>query len=328
MREQSKIPPIGDFHLYTHAGCMDGSASAILFRHAGGKKENTHWVPAGRADDVLSKSTAINDSNIPILLVDISPSTVEFARFLVARGNVWIIDHHKTATFLNGMHPNFFVDEANEACGCENFRRFLVACDIGPRFNGVMNVVPGFNDDHYKRFTRIIDDHDRWQLKIPFSIELPKFFAFVGQKDFVERMMNLQERFAIEKDSYWTPFEADLMAIIRRVQESKYRSAFEKMQVVPRRFLGKDVTAAYLISDEVNNSEMLNLYLTEHPEVDVAIQISFGLQKVSMRSNGQIDVAELCKQYGGGGHKSAAGHPLPKGMIAEIIGGVHGVAGR
>ena len=326
---KDNIPPMGDFHLYTHAGCMDGSASAILFRHAGGKKQNVHWIPAGRAEEEMKRSGPINDPNTPILMVDISPGSDDFARFLVARGNVWIIDHHISAKYLNGMHPNFFVDEANIACGCENFRQWLVENKIMPidgwtRIDTDNEPAEGFNAQCFVRFTRLVDDHDRWQLKIPFSIEMPKFFSFVGQKDFVERMMNVRERFAFEKNSYWSSFESDLMQLLKRIQESRYRSAFDKMQLMQRSFLGKQVMAAYIISDEVNNSEMLNLYLTEHPEVDVAIQISFGLQKVAMRSIDKVDVSEVCKKYGGGGHKNAAGHPLPKGMIHEIIGSTHG----
>lgn len=303
------------FHLYTHAGCMDGSTAAILFRHCGGEKNNVHWVPAGRVDEVLRESAAINDDpNTPILLVDISPSTPEFARFLVARGNVWIIDHHKSAVYLNGMHPNFIVDVNNEACGSENFRRWLVA-------QGYERM----DQPDFKRLCRLVDDHDRWQLKIPFSMEMPKFFSFVGQKDFVERFMNVPERFQAELPSYWTPFEEDLMKLLRRIQESRYRASFEKMQVQERVMNGKKVMAAYIISDEVNNSEMLNIYLNEHPDIDVAVQISFGLQKVALRSNDRVDVAEFAKRFGGGGHKNAAGHPLPKGMIAEIVGNMHGV---
>jgi oligoribonuclease NrnB/cAMP/cGMP phosphodiesterase (DHH superfamily) len=300
------------FHLYTHAGCMDGSASAILFMWAGGKRANVHWINAGMVDELMQRSSAVFDPEIPILLVDISPS-VDFARFLVARGNVWIIDHHKTAEPLSGMSPNFVVDVENTACGCENFRRWLVSKGY-----------PEMADGCYQRFTRIIDDHDRWQGKIPFALELAKFLAFVGQKDFVDRMMNVPERFSSEREDYWTDFERDMMRLVARIQERKFRATFEKMQVQTRVMLGRQVTAAYVISDEVNNSEMLNLYLKEHPEVDVAIQISFGLQKVSLRSIDKVDVAEVAKQFGGGGHRNAAGHPLPKGMIAEIIDEVHG----
>lgn len=325
----SNLPNMEDFHLYTHSGCMDGSASAILFRHAGGKKQNIHWIPAGRAEEEMKRSAAINDPNIPILMVDISPGSEDFARFLVARGNVWIIDHHISAKYLNGMHPNFFVDEENKACGCENFRQWLVNNKIMP-IDGWTSIDPdnepaeGFNAECFVNFTTIIDDHDRWQLKIPFSIELPKFFSFVGQKDFCERFMNVRERFRYKKDSYWTSFEEDLMNLLRRIQESRYRAAFEKMQVMRRMFFGKEYNAAYIISDETNNSEMLNLYLKEHPEVDVAIQISFGLQKVALRSIDKIDCSKLAQQFGGGGHKNAAGHPLPKGLIMEIIGDMHG----
>ena len=39
--------------------------------------------------------------------------------------------------------------------------------------------------------------------------------------------------------------------------------------------------------------------------------------KVSMRSKGEVDVAELTKSFGGGGHRNAAGCSL-KGSLEEV----------
>jgi phosphoesterase RecJ-like protein len=46
-------------------------------------------------------------------------------------------------------------------------------------------------------------------------------------------------------------------------------------------------------------------------------EISNGEFKVSARSNGFIDVSQICVKYGGGGHKRAAGCII-KGDIYEI----------
>lgn len=299
-------------HLFTHAGCMDGSASAILFIHAGGKKENVHWVPAGNVERVMADfEYLISETSDIILLVDIAPTDMVFARRLAERGEVFIIDHHASNLQLNGMDPNFFVDPTNSACGSENFRKWLV--NHGHRM---------FDMHYFKRFCAIIDDHDRWLKKIPFSMEMPKFFSFVGQPDFVDRLMNVKERFNYDKRSYWTPFEEDLLKLVRRTQTDKYESLYDKFQVANRNFNGREIRVAYIICDEINNSELLSTYLDRNPHVDVACQVSYGLQKVSMRSN-RVDVGAWCKQYGGGGHASAAGHPLPAGQIKSIIGSMH-----
>ena len=46
-------------------------------------------------------------------------------------------------------------------------------------------------------------------------------------------------------------------------------------------------------------------------------QIANGRIKVSFRSMGDVDVAELAHQFGGGGHKRAAGASLD-GSIADV----------
>jgi oligoribonuclease NrnB/cAMP/cGMP phosphodiesterase (DHH superfamily) len=298
-------------HLFTHAGCLDGSASAILFMHAGGFEDNIHYVPAGRVDEYLRDNWRDEWDHAPLLFVDIAPEQDVTVDYLTSRDDVIVIDHHKSNESLSGKH-GCYIDTENKACGCENFRKWLA-----------QNVSQAFNEEHYTRFTKIIDDHDRWQLKIPFSIELPKFFAFVGQKDFVKRMFNIKDRFGTEKHSYWTPFEMDLMNIIRENQKRAYRSTLNKVQVHEREWEGRTIKVGYVITDEVNNSELLNMYLNEHPEVDIACQISFGLQKVSVRSKGTVDLSKWCKQYNGGGHPNAAGHPLPEGLIKSIIDGMH-----
>ena len=49
------------------------------------------------------------------------------------------------------------------------------------------------------------------------------------------------------------------------------------------------------------------------PGVEVALllrEVSADSTKVSLRSNGQVNVAEVCGAFGGGGHKMAAGAVL------------------
>lgn len=297
-------------HLFTHAGCMDGSACAILFKHAGGKKENIHYVPAGRVDSFLADQWDKRYDLAPLLFVDIAPTDPESVDYLSHRNDVVVIDHHKSSEWLSGKH-GFLIDVENSACGCELFRRWLVR-----------HHMDRFETAPFKRFTGIVDDHDRWVRKVPFAMELPKFLSFVGQKDFVERFGDVEYRFGEAKESYWTPFEADLMRLVSRRQETAFRATLNKVQVRTIRWKGADVRVGYVISDEVNNSEMLNMYLSEHPEIDVACQISFGLQKVSFRSN-RIDLSEFTRQFGGGGHAAAAGHPLPDGLITQIIDRMH-----
>lgn len=299
-------------HLFTHAGCMDGSAAAILFKKIGGRIENIHYVNAGRVEHALEDFQHVRDYNVPMFLVDICPQDKKWVEYLEYRPNVWVFDHHSTAEpFAGKMH--FHIAVGNTACGSEFFRQWLVK-------DGFTEL----NSEAYRRFCGIIDDHDRWLKNIPFSTQLPVLFAFTGQKFFVAKFSNVEERFKEEKDHYWDTNELWLYNMLLEQQDRLFKNVLTKFQVLKRNIDGQDYTMGYIINSEVNNSELLNQYLLQHPEVDAACQINFDLQKVSFRSrkNG-FDVAKLAKAHGGGGHVTASGHPLPRGLIESIIEEMH-----
>lgn len=303
---------LANFSLFTHSGCMDGSAAAILFVAAGGKSENVRFVPAGEVDEVLSESSVIRNPNRQILLVDIAPRSDETVHFLDGRGGCVVIDHHSTSSRLSG-HPGYLIDVHNSACGCENFRRWLVRCGM-----------ERFDEHPWRRFTQIIDDHDRWVLREPMAIEMPRFFAFAGQQEFVRMFSNVEERFVGQRERYWTQEEEALLQMIQRSQERRFRKLSEQFIVTTLEFEGKMLRVAYIISGEVNCSELLNDYLSSHIGVDVACQISIDGNRVSLRSRaGEVDVAKLASRFGGGGHPAASGHPLPKGLVDLIIKETH-----
>lgn len=304
-------------HLFTHAGCMDGSGAAILFRHAGGDPKNVHWIKAGHVEEALDEPV-FKDSRVPILFVDIAPGTGNGAAALSQRGNFQVIDHHASAEFLAGC-PGFLISQGNTACGTEMFRRWLFA-------NGVEEL----GRAPYRRFAAVIDDHDRWIMQQPMSIEIPRLFALIGQKEFVERFMDVEGRFAQERDRYWTPAEAEMLELIGKAQADRFKHLCENKFVRRTARLGdREISAAYIVSDEVNCSELLNQYLDLHPEVDMAVQINVGSGKVSLRSKGKADCMEFAQSVKGipgkgGGHAGAAGHSLPEGLIDLIIRSVHG----
>lgn len=292
---------------------MDGSGAAIMFMHAGGKRENIHWVNPGEVDEELADSPAVQDFTKQILLVDVCPSNPDTIDFLEQRGNFTVLDHHLTAEKWADK-PGFIISVGNLACGTEMFRRWLS--------HGGMEK---FDHFPYRKLAELIDDHDRWVLKTKFSIEMPRFFAFAGQQEFTERFYDVYKRFDTERESYWTDSEVDTMKIIQNAQDRRWRRVMQRFQVRPVLFDGEVKMVAYVISGEVNCSELLNKYLKDHPEVDAAVQLNFDTNKVSIRSVGdKFHSADFCGMFAGGGHKNAAGHPIPEGMVEDIIRRLHG----
>jgi oligoribonuclease NrnB/cAMP/cGMP phosphodiesterase (DHH superfamily) len=293
---------------------MDGSAAAILFAAAGGRKENIQFVSPDRVDETIADSKAAKDPNKQILLVDVAPGSDDTVLYLKDRGNAVVIDHHASAKRWKGQ-PGFFIDADNCACGCENFRQWLVK-------NGMSK----FDAPTWRRFTEIIDDHDRWILKEPMSLQMPQLFSMVGQQEFVERFSDVEQRFQGHKQFYWTATEAEMLKLIKAHQDRRWLRAIDSVLTKPVEFEGKTYTMGYIISGEINNSEFLHLILDKRPDLDCITQINFDLNKVSLRSNERLDITRFVKQFGGGGHRNAGGHPIPDGMSRQIIEATHGKA--
>jgi len=293
---------------------MDGSGASILFEHAGGLKKNIHWVSAGTVEHAITDSSVMANPTIPVLLVDIAPLTEEGMQFLHDRGNYRILDHHKSAERFAGR-PDCTISVGNKACGTEMFRQYLVA-------GGMVK----FDSWPFKRFAALVDDNDRWQLQLPMSIEMTRLFAFIGQKKFVQWFMDIEKRFQFEKDYYWYPEEQKLLDVLSESQEMRFKYLIENKF---KKFMScdgdkkRDVMVGYIISAEVNCSELLSKYLSTHNDIDIAMQINLDLGKVSVRSNGRVDLSKYAKMFGGGGHENSAGYPIPSRVYEDIVSGIH-----
>jgi len=305
-----------NFHLITHAGCMDGSAAAILFVAAGGRKENMRFVSPDHVDDAIAESKAAKDPNKQLLMVDVCPSSDDTVIYLKDRGNSIVIDHHASAKRFKDQ-PGFHIDAENKACGCENFRLWLVK-------HGLVR----FDQFPWRRFTQIIDDHDRWLMNEPMSLQMPQLFSMVGQQEFVERFSDVEQRFVGQKESYWSPVEAEMLKLIKTHQDRRWLRAVDSVLTKPVEFEGKVYAMGYIVSGEINNSEFLHLILEKRPDLDCITQINFDLNKVSLRSNERLDITRFVKQFGGGGHRNAGGHPIPDGLSRQIVEATHGKTDR
>ena len=65
-------------------------------------------------------------------------------------------------------------------------------------------------------------------------------------------------------------------------------------------------------------SELGNRLCELHPELDVIAMI--GQKAISYRTiKDNVDVSEIAKRYGGGGHKPAAGSPVKKSQLRKVM---------
>ena len=62
-----------------------------------------------------------------------------------------------------------------------------------------------------------------------------------------------------------------------------------------------------VVNSPIWNSEIGHILADKLPPIGIIWFQRNGRICVSLRSNGKVDVSELAKRYGGGGHKAAAG---------------------
>lgn len=124
----------------------------------------------------------------------------------------------------------------------------------------------------------------------------------------------------------------------RIVDDTFYTKTFEQNQILgrallrSRRFLEDRVVATVITRSDMEEFQVLprhldgivnQLRITRGVEAAVFLyENEDGAYKVSTRSNGLVDVAELAMKFGGGGHARAAGFSMegdPESILAAIL---------
>jgi oligoribonuclease NrnB/cAMP/cGMP phosphodiesterase (DHH superfamily) len=285
--------------VFYHSNCMDGFGAAYVM----------HW-PEPRAkfrafnygeietiDDILAITGPLAGERIYIL--DFSfPREVMDALFEQAERVVWL-DHHKTAFEMWGApegghsHHNYMgrhhIVLNNNASGA------MLTWDY---------VYP---NNEPPRYIRAIDDRDRWQFKLEGSREFHAAMSLVP-KTFVDWDVTLGRGFET------LVAEGEL---VLRVYENQVKDAMRNAQSCTLRLPGE--YAVGLASQSATHSSEIGHQLAEKSG-------TYGLvwwydhkneeAVCSLRSVGDYDVSALAKQYGGGGHKNAAGFRIG---VAELF---------
>jgi oligoribonuclease NrnB/cAMP/cGMP phosphodiesterase (DHH superfamily) len=290
---------------------MDGSACSIVFQKFGGSPADVKYVTAGSVERFLKKDPVIQSDKF-LIFADVGFAEGEYVNDLEKRGNCVVLDHHKTSVHMKNRSWAYVddVQECGEKCGCMLLFQYLDKNKFWP------DHLSNIEKSALEELCKIVDDHDRWQRKDDRSVDLATLATFMGQDKFISRFFNLPLNF---QEQY-----QDLLGILRDRRDENIDYAIKGVSV--RRVawgLGNEVNVGYITRPEQNTSLMLNTLLIRRPDVEVAAYVDFSKSMVSLRSLG-YDVSEMAKYFGGGGHKQASAHPLPKKLKDMLIDEIHG----
>ena len=262
-----------------HADCTDGFGSAYSAWKLLGNRAEYYACKHG------SEPPDVRGKNVVIL--DFSFNNTTTKQMIEDANELLVIDHHKSAVVeLHDISNTIFdMNKSGATLSWEFFH-------------------PG---KEAPKFIQYITDRDLWRWELPYSKEFSAAFDMVPH-DFEEF-----EKF--EDDSVFDD----------AVKRGSYILAYSKTVVkkvcdkaAARKIEGKEVLV-------VNSSHwMSEIGARLAPDCDFALIWYYDhndkIIKVSLRAfHDKIDVSEVSKKYGGGGHKKAAGFVLPSNFKIEDL---------
>ena len=299
-----------------HANCTDGFGAAFAAWLKLG--DEAEYLPMDYGKDYSKSKNTFEINERDIYIIDFSfPREVMDLLFSHAKRVVWL-DHHKTAFEM------WCEDGERSLCEQSNGRDEVI---LDNNKSGAYLAWEYFHPGtEVPMFIRHIDDYDRWQFKIE------------GTKAFNKALWSRPWTFADWKErflpglgfcnyeAYYAEGEAILRAHEQNVQ-SVVKGGARPCSIVPAIINSSDSYKAPWVwwhDEECGDTCGANGIAANcppHLASDVGHELAnqsgtFGLLwsidkdnicKCSLRSNGDYDVSAIAKEFGGGGHKNAAG---------------------
>lgn len=147
---------------------------------------------------------------------------------------------------------------------------------------------------------RHIEDIDLWKFKLPNTRELMSFLQ-LADYDF-KIWDKIARDFQNPKRKKGYIAKGGLVLFYERKLVDRL-----VLKATPVKFAGYKTFA---VNSPILQSEIGNALVKKHPPIGIIWSEKEGGIRVSLRSNGKVDVSKIAGKYGGGGHKAAAGFSI------------------
>lgn len=277
-----------------HDNCMDGFTAAWAVWRA---RPNTVFYAAKYGQKpplhLMNKQTEV-------AIVDFSYPADALREMAAVARSVLVLDHHKTAKEA--------LAEFEQCPPWATAQNVILVPDDVTVLLDMERSGAGITWDFFHpheprpRLIRHVEDRDLWKFELASSKEIHEVLS-VSETNF----------------EAWNAIDADLRANPWSVIQTGATLLRKHRQLVDAAVRNHWMTALEGYSVPVVNavpnlaSDVGNDLAIGHPFAIVYIDGPDG-RLVSLRSskNGGVDVSEIAKKYGGGGHKNAAGFKLPR----------------
>ena len=262
-----------------HANCNDGFGAAYSAWKLLGNRAEYHAASHGSPPPDVTGKR--------VVILDFSYNNETTKKLIEQAEELWVIDHHKSnmVELHDISNTHFDMTKSGAMLAWEFFH-------------------PGKESP---KFIQYIQDRDLWQWELPYSKEFSAAFDMVP--------WNFDEYEKFEDDSVFDD----------AVKRGSYILAYSK--TVIKKVCDKATKRKYKDHDVmvVNSSHwMSEIGSTLAKDCDFAMIWYYdhdaSLYKCSLRAfHDTMDVSEIAKSFGGGGHRKAAGFVLPKSKHPDSI---------
>jgi len=262
-----------DIIVFYHKNCPDGFASAW-----------TTWKKfKNKAEYIPLNYQSPFDYNIKskkIYFLDVCPNRKILENLKKNDCEIVIIDHHLSAKRnLDLVCPGSFIMRLNMK-----------------RAGAVLTWKYFFPEKKIPELLLYIEDIDLWKFKKPFSREI---IASINLPDFDFKKWDRLTK-DIENIAKRKKYISEGKKIVK-YQDDMVEGIVKKAIKIK---IGKVKTLA--VNSSVLISEIGDALIKKLPPIAVVWFETGDRKRVSLRSNGKIDVSKIAEKYGGGGHKCAA----------------------
>lgn len=276
--------------LITHTD-LDGVGCAIIFLKCFPKGE-VIFADYHNIDETIVELLQ-HDADWDILITDITPSP-RVASLLDSRGKVGLLDHHATAKAVYDKYPWATID--NSKCGTRMI--YDMFCQY-------------FNIEDHEEFVATVEDWDLWgratQNESPSDkgIALQFLYTFYGRQRFISRVLSNGSDTLDEND--------EVVTILMEKFNEYYDETFEMIEIHEK----DGYRFGICVADQYQS--LLGNRLVNELDLEYVMILDPRRGKGSLRGKGNIDLGQLAKQAGGGGHAKAAGFPLGESAANLVL---------
>jgi len=289
--------------LFTHTD-LDGVGCAILALQAFSDIDieycNYNDINLRVEEFLMSSSQSCYDK-IFITDISINEETLEIIKHK-ADGRVVILDHHKTALWLN-KYDNFIVEEIDEelnekTSGAYMFYKYLFKIN---------------KDSKLYKLCDTIRQYDTWIWKekgLNYPKMLNDLFCIYGRDLFLNKILkylNNEDEFLFN--------ETDQLLLILKAEEIK--DYIEDRNKSMFRVNYKNYKVGVVYADRFI-SEMGNKLCETNQDIDFIVIINMN-DSISYRTIKDIDLSEIAKEFNGGGHPKASGSPITENFRHQVV---------